>query len=336
MKRLAALLIPLLLLSACAPRMEAQTRELFAMDTVMTLTASGEKAAEALGAAADAINGADALWNMKSETSEIYHLNHAGGAKVTLSAETIDVLKKALYYAGLTGGAFDPTIAPVSLAWDISGDNPRIPSDTELASLLPLVGYQHLSAEGGQAWFLQSGMEVDLGGIGKGAISDTLMGIFKKYGVKTALFSLGGNVGAMGQKEGGGAYKIGIQDPDGTQNDILGYLTLTDKFVITSGDYERYFIQDGVRYFHIFDPATGKPARSGLREVSIVSDNGALGDAYSTALFVMGLQKGLAFQKAQGNFEAVFVTEDKKVITTGGLKGLFTFTGGAKGYTYED
>ena len=162
------------------------------------------------------------------------------------------------------------------------------------------------------------------------------MQIFKKYGIKTALFSLGGNIGAMGKKNGSEDYKIGIRDPEGTQNDTVGYITKTDVFVITSSDNERFFIKDGVRYHHIFDPSTGKPANNGLKQVSIVSDNGAMGDAYSTALFVMGLEKALAFQKAQGNFEAVCITSDKKVTVTAGLRPYFTFTGAGKGYTYED
>lgn len=337
MKRFSILFLLIFILTACAPKaasIASQQKEIFAMNTVMTLSASGENATEALSEAVKAINKADSLWNNLNQSSEIYKLNHADGGKVQCSLETINVLQKALDCAKLTQGAFDPTIAPVSEAWNITGD-PRVPSDDELKSLILLVDFSKTKIQGNEAWFLKSGMKVDLGGIGKGAISDTVMQIFKNYGVETAVFSLGGNVGVLGKKSDDSAYKVGIRDPEGTQNDTIGYLTLTDRFVISSGDYERYFMKDGIRYHHIFDPATGKPASNGLRQVCIVAENGAQGDAYSTALFVMGLEKALAFQKQQGDFEALFITADKKVILTEGLRDIFTFTGAQKGYTYE-
>lgn len=339
MKKLCILSFLLMfLLTACAPKaasISLQQKEIFAMNTVMTLSASGDKAAEALTEAVQTINKADSLWNYLNQNSEIYKLNHTDGLKIQYSSETIDVLQKALYFAERTQGTFDPTIAPVSEAWNITV-NPRVPSDEELNSLLPLVDYTKLRIDGNEAWFLKSGMQVDLSGIGKGAISDTVMQIFKNYGVTTALFSLGGNIGTLGKKSDGSVYKVGIRDPEGTQNDTIGYLTLTDRFIISSGDYERFFYQDGIRYHHIFDPATGKPVNNGLRQVCIVSDTGAKGDAYSTALFIMGLEKALAFQKQQGDFEALFITSDKKIILTEGLRGIFTFTGAQKGYSYED
>lgn len=334
MKKLGIVLAAVILLCGCAP-VETQKKEIFAMDTVMTLTATGPRAGEALSEAVKAINRADALWNDRQEGSEIYALNHSGTRGAKCSAETIGVLKEALEYARLTGGSFDPTIAPVSEAWDITG-NPRVPSDAELEKLLALVGYSGLKVTGDTASFSKEGMMVDLGGVGKGAISDTVVQIFKKYGITTALFSLGGNIGAIGKKDGGKPYNIGIRDPEGTQNDTVGYISMTDVFVISSSDNERFFIKDGVRYHHIFDPATGKPANNGLKQVTVVSESGAMGDAYSTALFVMGFEKALAFQKEQGNFEAVFITSDKKVTVTEGLRPYFKFTGAGKGYTYED
>lgn len=231
MKKCCILIAALLLLSGCAQAAAAQNKEIFAMNTVMTLSATGGKANEALTAAVAAINRADMLWNYKQEGSELYKLNHAGTQPVQCSVETIDVLQKALKYAHLTGGCFDPTIAPITQAWDITG-NPRVPSDEEIAALLPLVDYTKLTVKDDMAGFSREGMMADLGGIGKGAVSDTVMGLFKSYGVDTALISLGGNIGVMGKKSDGKAYKIGIRDPDGTQNDTIGYVTMTDVFVI--------------------------------------------------------------------------------------------------------
>ncbi len=324
------------ILSSCGTAATEVKKQIFAMDTQMTLALYGDNASNAAEDAVKSINRANALWSKEIPSSEIYALNNAGaGRKARLSESTYDILQKALQFAEETGGAFDPSIGPVSEAWDIQNKK-TVLSDDEIAKLLPLVGYKNIVLEEGCAYFRKNGMKADLGAIGKGYISDIVTDIFKSNNIKTAIFSLGGNVGVMGLKKDGSKYKVGIRDPEGTANDYIGYVTLTDSFIVSSGDYERFFIRDGVRYHHIFDPKTGKPAGTGLREVTVIAGNGAMADAYSTAFFVTGLDRAMEFYDKKGGFEAIFITDDKRIIATGGLRDIFTFTAADRGYKYEN
>lgn len=325
-------------LAGCAAPAAPEMREFFAMDTIMSITAYGPAASSALDAAESEVNALDALLSSQRQDSEISRVNRASdGAPVKVSPDTMDILMQAVKYGGLTGGALDISIYPLSAAWNIQSDHPMVLSDADISALLPLVDYNKIQLDkaNATAFLPVKGMGIDLGAVGKGYASDKLMELFKHKGVARALFSLGGNVGCLGGRPDGTPWRVGIRDPKGTANDYLGYVSIKDGFVITSGDYERFFIQNGIRYFHILDPRTGKPAWNGVRSVSIIADNGTMADAYSTALFVMGLDKALAYQKAQGGFEAIFVMEDGRVITTPGAKALFTFTGKDAGYTYE-
>ena len=160
---------------------------------------------------------------------------------------------------------------------------------------------------------------MDLGGIAKGYTSDTVIKLLKDEGVTSAIISLGGNVQTLGTKPDGNLWKVAIQDPF-DQNKYVGGVKVSDKAVITSGGYQRYFVKDGVTYEHIVDPKTGKPATSGLSSVTIVTDKGIEGDGLSTALFVMGLDKATEYWRENQDFQAVFITTDGKIYVTEGLK----------------
>ncbi len=326
----------------CSAPEKAEAREFFAMDTLMFVNVYGADAPAALDAAEAEVDRLDALLSTQNEASEIAKVNASAGiSPVKVSPDTLDILQQALKYGALTDGALDVSIYPVSNAWNIQSGVPKVLSDSEIAGLLPLVDYRKVALDTAACtvYLPQKGMGMDLGAVGKGYASDRLVELFQAKGVSRALFSLGGNVGCMGGRPDGTPWRVGIRDPRGQPNDYLGYVSIRDGFVITSGDYERFFIRDGVRYHHILDPGTGRPAWNGVRSVSIISDDGTLADCYSTALFVMGLEKGLAFQKAQsdfvqGGFEAIYVMDDGRVIATPGARSIFTFTGKDAGYTY--
>ena len=172
--------------------------------------------------------------------------------------------------------------------------------------------------------FKKNGMGLDFGGIAKGYTSSQLMDIFKEYEIKSAMVSLGGNVQVLGAKPDGSLWKVAVKNPN-KNDDYLGIITAKDKAVITSGGYERYFDKDGKRYHHILDPDTGYPADSDLQSVTIVSSDGALADAYSTALFVMGLEKSIDFwYENSEDFDAVLYTSDGKLYVTEGISDNFT------------
>ena len=310
-----------------------ETRTVYTMDTVMNLTAYGENASAALDAAEETLRTLDAKLDRHDETSAVSALNRDGTVEDAELAQLTDI---AQTIGALSGGAFDPTVAPVMDAWDFTGDAPRVPSDEELSALLAHVGLEKLSVDGNTI-ALSDGAQLDLGGIAKGYAADLLRAQLEKEGVTSATLDLGGDVFVMGRKTDGSDWRIAVKDPADTES-YLGVVSAADKFIVTSGVYERYFEENGVRYHHILDPKTGCPAESGLVSVTVLCENGAWADALSTACFVLGPDGALALRDDladQGtDFELILVTDDGRVLYTDGLADAFT-PNDESGYTYE-
>ena len=219
-----------------------------------------------------------------------------------------------------TDGAFDITIAPVMDLWGFFTKDYRVPSDGEIKDALKYVDYRRVSVSGTRV-SVGNGMKLDLGGIAKGYLSGRIIDIFKERGVSSGIVSLGGNVHCLGTRPDGEAWRVAVQNPSG--EGYIGVLPVTDKAVVTSGGYQRYFESGGKTYHHIIDPKTGVSAESGLSSVTVVSEDGARADALSTALFVMGLDGAEKYYKERGGFEAVLVTDSGEVYVTDGLKDNF-------------
>lgn len=311
-----------LLLSGCGSR-EANTsavRYLTTMDTVMTLTAYGPNRETGLDRAKEEILELNVLLSTGLESSEISRLNESGSA--TLSSEPLALLERALALSDSTGGLFDPTVYPLVKLWGFYDKNYRVPSEAELEEALSRVGAERIQIVGNSV-SLGENQQIDLGGIGKGYASQRACEILKEAGVTSALLSLGGNIQCLGSKPDGTDWNIGIRDP--WQEDALyAAVKVSDKAVITSGGYERYF-QDpdtGRVYRHILDPRTGYPAESGLSSVSVITDDGTLGDGLSTALYIMGLEKAADYWRANvETFEAILITDEGVLYATEGLSG---------------
>jgi thiamine biosynthesis lipoprotein len=188
------------------------------------------------------------------------------------------------------------------------------------------VDYSQISVSGNTVSLKKEGAGVDLGGIAKGFAADEIARVLKENGVTSAVLSLGGNVGVIGEKPDGSPWGVGIRDPHGTANEYVGILKLRDTFAVTSGGYERSFEQDGVTYHHIFDPKTGYPANNGLISVTIVSNDSTYADSLSTALYVMGYDKAMAFYEQYKDFEAVFITDQNLIRCTPGIASDFILT----------
>ena len=300
------------------------SKDLFAMDTYMTLTAYGEHAQEAVDKAAERVEALDALLSTGNENSEIYQLNQNGEA--TLSEEGGYLVERALELYKKTEGAFDIAIYPVMQAWGFPTQDYHVPDDDILKEKLALADASKVNYDKDtrKIFFDQDGMEIDLGGIAKGYTSSQIMQIYQDCGVTSGLVNLGGNVQALGCKTDGGKWRVAIQSPDDTE-EYLGILEIEDQAVITSGGYERYFEEDGVTYHHIIDPATGYPADSGLISVTIVSDDGTLADGLSTSLFIMGEEKAAQFWRENSDeFEAIMETSDGKLYVTEGIADSLT------------
>ena len=247
-------------------------------------------------------------------------LNEAGGG--TVSAETAALLQTALTLCEKTDGAYDPALGALSQAWGFSTGAYCVPEQDALAEAMQRSGAAH-AALGGCTVTLDGGAQLDLGGIAKGYAAGRVRAILQEAGVTSAIVSLGGNVAAVGKKPDGSAWTVGLQDPDRPES-YFGTVSIEAACVVTSGAYQRYFEENGVRYHHILDPYTGCPAENGVKSVSVIAQDDTLADALSTALFVMGLDAGAEFQKSSGlAFEAVFVTDDNTVWITPGLAGRY-------------
>lgn len=306
-----------LLLAGCA-RPQAQSSTIFAMDTVMELTAYA-KDRQCVDDAVSLIHELETRLSVTAEDSELYALNETGSGRV--SEDTAALLERALELCELTGGALDISVYPVLRAWGFTTGAYRVPGDEEISGLLKLVDYTRVQLDGSDVALPQGAM-LDLGAVAKGWTGDAVAALWRDRGVESGLLSLGGNVQAIGKKPNGDKWKVGIRDP--FSEDMLGAVAVEDMAVITSGGYQRYFEENGVRYCHIIDPETGAPAQSGLASVTVIGAEGALCDGLSTAIFVMGLERGSALWRENPGFELVLVTDEKQIYITEGIEDAFT------------
>lgn len=327
MKRIFVVFLCLFLLSGCAAGGNAgasSTRYLTAMDTVMSLTAYGENRDGALEKAVAEIQRLDDLLSIGNENSDISRLNREKNA--VLSPDTWSLLSQALNLAQDTQGVFDPTVYPLVKLWGFYDKDYHVPTRQELSQALALVDYREVSlSQDSYGASLGKGQQIDLGGIGKGFASQRVTELLRDAGVTSAMVSLGGNIQCLGAKPDGSPWNIGIRDPFGEE--LYATVRVTDKAVITSGGYERYFEDPETHhiYRHILDPRTGFPAEKGLSSVSIVTSDGTLGDGLSTALYIMGLEDATAYWQAhREDFEAVFITDSGTLYATEGLRGSMT------------
>ena len=326
--RLSGVLLFLLciaMLTACqnSDKNKKVSKDIFAMDTYMTVTAYGKNAENGVNKAVDEINRLETVLSAEKQESDIYKLNETGSG--TLSTDTKNIVSKALEINKTTNGAFDISIYPLMVKWGFTTQKYNVPSKNEISKLLKDVDSSKIIFDEKSGNIkLKENMKIDLGGIAKGYTSSRVMQIFKECGVTSGLVSLGGNVQALGTKTDGTAWQIAIENPD-KSSDYIGVVSVKDKAVITSGGYERYFEKNGKTYHHILDPETGYPAESGLKSVTIVSDDGTLADALSTSLFVMGKEKAVAYWRAHSEeFDAILVEKDGTVSVTENIADQFT------------
>ena len=293
------------------------------LGTVCKVTIYDNPTPEAFSASFARLREIEDRMSLRNQKSEVAEVNRYAGKKpVVVSADTFSVIRKALEIAALSSGAFDPTVGPLVQAWDIGGDNPRKPPQDEIDSLLPLIGYERviIDIEASSVFLKDEGMVLDLGGIAKGYAADEVARILHEHGVEHAIVNLGGNVLTLGNKTDGKPWKIGVQDPEALRGEYVMILSLTDQTLVTSGPYERFLELDGEVYHHILDTKTGYPVKSDFTSVSIVTKNSLLADALSTSLYALGYTDGMALINTLQDVEAIFMTEEKKILLSDGLK----------------
>lgn len=306
-------------------KLVAQTTH-HAMGTVMTHKAFGLHSEECLIAVCREVERLEGLLSRFLPESEISRINESAGIRSEkISFDTFDVLSKAVDFSRSFPGCFDVTIEPLVNLWKIGNETFTQPDGSSIKQILPMVNYQDLILD---PWEMTAGLKnigqsVDLGGIGKGFAGDKIVEVLRKFDITSAYSNLGGNVVALGAKPDGSPWHVGIQHPR-QENSIIGSVSVVDQTVVTSGDYQRCFIDSqGKRHHHILDPKTGYPAESGLISVSIVSEKSVTADALSTMVFVAGMEKGLEYLKRFPQTEAILVDAGLQVYVTQGLENCF-------------
>ncbi len=296
------------------------------MDTICSITIydmedmSEENANAAIDSAFGLCADLEALISATVETSDVYRVNQAGGKAVDCDDATIELLQMGKDYGDLSGGKFDITLGQVTDLWDFHGENPAVPSASDVEKALAAVDYQQIQISGNKVSMANPEGKINLGGIGKGFIADRAAGHLESLGVHSAIVNFGGNIVAIGSN-GKNPFKIGIKDPNSESGDILGAVTVEDATVVTSGVYERCFEQDGKTYHHILDVETGYPVDSDVLSVTLVAPKGYSGvcDALSTTCLIYGVEEGMKLIEGADNVEGIFVDRDGKIHKTGGM-----------------
>ena len=312
------------LLTACGKSADTmKSADIFAMDTYMNLKAYGRDADVAVRGAEARIYELEQTFSVTNESSDIWKINHADGLPVTVSADAVSVLQTAQRMNHESSGALCISLYPVLRTWGFTTGNYRIPANNEIADLLQSADDTKISVKDHTVQ-CPADMEIDLGAVAKGYTGDAVMEIMREHRVSSAIINLGGNVQTLGSKPDGSKWTVGITDPF-SPDSLIGTVSVTDKAVITSGNYERFFTgDDGQKYWHILDPETGCPADNGLVSVTVIGDCGAECDALSTALFVEGTENAVQHWRRSGDFEMILVTSDGDLLMTEGIAADYT------------
>lgn len=314
---LPALLSMFVPLAGCASALTPLCRTGIYLDTVVTLSLYDTQDPAILDTCFEKIADWENLFSRTREGSDVSRINQAAGQPVTVDAETARLLAIGLEYGKKTGGALDITIAPASSLWNFQEESPAVPDGQKLQQAASHVDWQTVRLDGQTVQLIDPQAQIDLGAIAKGYIADGLAAYLREQGIGRALLDLGGNIYALGDKNGQ-PWTVGIRDPlDG--DGLAATVPVRDGSVVTSGIYERGFERDGVRYHHLLDPHTGWPVQNGLASVTILSASSVVGDALSTACFVLGEVDGLALIEKTEGAEALFIRTDGTQVRSSGF-----------------
>ncbi|MCL2639049.1 MAG: FAD:protein FMN transferase [Oscillospiraceae bacterium] len=304
------------LLSGCnkSSPPEPVSRTDFALGTFVSARVHGENAESALDEVFARLFEIEQLASAKNPDSELFYVNqNAYEREVTVSEELFYLLETGLFYSSLTDGAFDITLGSIVELWGIGTENVAVPDAEELAEALENSGFRYLVLNENElsVRFWKEGLRIDLGALAKGYAADEMKRILLENGVTNAILDLGGDIITISDNDGKG-WRIGIADPRNL-GEICAIVRVSDKAVVTSGDYERFFVQDGVDYHHIFDSATGFPADSGIISVTVIAESAMLADALSTAFFVMGVERAIEFARTMPEIGYILIDRDMNI-----------------------
>jgi len=300
----------------------------FLMNTLVRVRIHDENSEEILEGALSRIRDLEKVLSKTIEGSDIYKINlNAGNKPVLVDKRTYELLEEALFFAEKTNGSFDPTIGPLVTLWGIGTENERVPSQEEINNTIKKINYNNLALMDDYNVYLKNEeMSIDLGAIAKGYAADKIITYLNENDVESAFINMGGNVSVHRKKVDGSLWNIGIQDPDRTRGNIIAAVKGEDISVVTSGNYERYFTENGIRYHHIIDPDSGYPAKNGIISSTVISNDSSYADALSTSLYIMGVEKSFELVKNMDDINIVLITEEDKAYVSEDLKDKITFT----------
>ena len=326
-----ALVLTLLVLPGCRPSTPSRVTEtelLLGTATTITIHNHGNSNEAIRRAFARTREIQDLMSANESayDTTEIIQVNRSAGRRpAQVSQETLFVIMEALQFAELTDGLFDPTVLPLFLLWGMGTEDAAVPPIEDILRVLEYVDYRmvEIDADRRMVYLPHEGMGLDLGGIAKGYAVREAARVLREARVRHAILDYGGDIVTIGTRPDGTPWRIGVQHPSGQRGSFLGILESVDESVVSSGAYERFFVEDGRRYHHLFDPRSGYPSETGLASVTVIGEDATTTDALSTAVFVMGLDRGLELIDALPGYEAIIATEDYRLYLTGDLGTRF-------------
>jgi FAD:protein FMN transferase len=314
------------LLSCVHPSPKELSSSEFVLGTSCSIRLVGGGSEKILDAAFARLREIEDELSVNKEGSQIDAVNAAAGiSPAAIGPDALSILERDLELSAWSGGAFDPSVGPLVKLWGIGSDHARLPSPSEISSAKGLVGWKDIvvDAAGGKAFLRRKGMGLDLGSTTKGYAADQVAALIRAAGVKKAVVDLGGNVLVVGSRPDGKPWRIGLQDPfSGERGAYLGVASLVDKTMVTSGVYERFFIQDGKRYHHILDTRTGYPVDNGLMSVTVITPRSFDADGFTTTIFALGRERGMALARSKG-VDCIIVDEGRKVYMSPGVSAYF-------------
>ncbi len=300
----------------------------FYFNTIIAIQLNDSQDESLIDTCFDMANTYEHYFSRTLEGSDIYNINHANGAPVEVHDETAELIRYGIAFGDLSGGVFDISIGALTDLWNIPNNNGTIPAQTQIDAALATVDYRQITVDGNTVTLGNPDAALDLGGIAKGYVADRMREYLNANGACEGFINLGGNVLTLGQKANDEPYHIGIRKPFGEDGETITAVDVTDRSIVTSGRYERYFEKDGHIYHHILDPKNGYPYDNGLNGVTILSDSSMVGDALSTICFALGQEKGTEFLSSmpsndflnptlasETTLQAIFIDENNELTT---------------------
>lgn len=310
---------------ACAKPVQPRTE--FVLGTVCTVNLFERGTEAAYTEIFMRLRDLETILSANRDDTNVAEINRNSGVQpIAATSETLEVLREGLRFAEISGGLLDPTVGPLVKAWNIGTEQAAIPTPQAIAEACRLVDYRNavINDDKKTVYLTEPGMKLDLGAIAKGYAADEVAKIIEKKGINRAIIDLGGNILALGSKSPGKPWKIGIRNPENDEGGSVLAVLAENSAIVTSGVYERFFMEGGKHYHHLLNPLTGYPEDNALLSVSIVTAKAIDADALSTTVFLLGLDQGMKLIEAMDGVEAIFIDKTKSVHVSSGLRPAVT------------